>query len=865
MRLYYYLRSSAALVLVALTLVLAPDSAFAETFGVAWDPSADPAVVGYVVRVGSTSGIYTQSFDVGGATTFSYPAAVPGVAYYFSVVAYAPGPVFSLPSAEVSGFSNAPPTIAPVANQTGITGSPVSLQLSGSDPYGDPLTFTTSGLPSGVTMVGGTGLLTGTPTSAGSFFVKATVSDGALSSSTTFTWTITTPTATAPVLIAPSGTLTTATPEFVWQAATNAASYQLAVTDSQSQTAIQRALSASEAGCPLGGTCRVSPGVTLAAGTASWRVQTTTAAGATAWSTAMTFTVPQVADTTPPTIAITAPTTALTYAATQSALVVSGTAGDNAKLAQVRWSTDRGESGLASTAASWSMTVPLHGGTNVLTVTAQDATGNSASAILTISYVSAPVLVSPSGAINTTTPSFVWQPAAGAVSYALEVDDSAQAKKIALQLTAAAAGCSTAGLCTVNPGVQLAAGQGRWVVQTIAASGTGPLSTPLTFKVPDVVAPAVTIASPTSATTLRLSQSTVTLAGTSSDNVGVASVSWISNRGRSGTASGTTSWSALVTLDEGDNILTVKAADGAGNTSSDVVTVTYATPDTSGPAIAIATPTSLPAYAATAALTIAGSAMDQSGVSKVWWKSDRGTSGIFSGTSQWGASVPLQAGTNAITVSATDTLGNTSSQTATVVYVAPVAPIAPTGTIAVATPTFSWAASPIATEYVLRVDDSTQREKILMTVTPAATGCGPGAICTVSPGVALAAGIATWSVKASVGGIGAWSAPVQINVQPDLVAPTVSITSPTKGGSYNTSNNVVVLEGVASDNTSSFYVVWQTDRGARGAAAGTFRWKTAGIPLFAGVNVITVTVRDGGGNIATDVLTVSVKSGKSSR
>jgi hypothetical protein len=57
--------------------------------------------------------------------------------------------------------------------------------------------------------------------------------------------------------------------------------------------------------------------------------------------------------------------------------------------------------------------------------------------------------------------------------------------------------------------------------------------------------------------------------------VGVTQVTWSNNRGGSGTAIGTASWSASVALQSGSNVLTVTARDAAGNTSTDTLTVTY--------------------------------------------------------------------------------------------------------------------------------------------------------------------------------------------------------------------------------------------------------------------------------------------------
>jgi hypothetical protein len=102
----------------------------------------------------------------------------------------------------------------------------------------------------------------------------------------------------------------------------------------------------------------------------------------------------------------------------------------------------------------------------------------------------------------------------------------------------------------------------------------------------DTTPPAVSITSPTSNSTYSTSSSSLNMGGTASDNVAVTQVTWANNRGGSGTASGTTSWSvAGIPLQSGSNILTVTARDAAGNTAADTLTVTYAPPDATPPVL----------------------------------------------------------------------------------------------------------------------------------------------------------------------------------------------------------------------------------------------------------------------------------------
>ncbi len=83
---------------------------------------------------------------------------------------------------------------------------------------------------------------------------------------------------------------------------------------------------------------------------------------------------------------------------------------------------------------------------------------------------------------------------------------------------------------------------------------------------PDNTPPTLTITSPGS-TIVSVYSATITVSGTASDNVGVASVTWSTSTGQSGKATGTTSWSAVVPLYIGNTTVTIKAYDAAGNSA----------------------------------------------------------------------------------------------------------------------------------------------------------------------------------------------------------------------------------------------------------------------------------------------------------
>jgi hypothetical protein len=91
---------------------------------------------------------------------------------------------------------------------------------------------------------------------------------------------------------------------------------------------------------------------------------------------------------------------------------------------------------------------------------------------------------------------------------------------------------------------------------------------------PDTTPPSLTIVSPSTSNTTTSSSSLV-VSGTAHDNVGVASVTWSSSTGGSGTASGTDNWmTSPVTLYVGTTTVTIRASDAAGNASWRSLTIT---------------------------------------------------------------------------------------------------------------------------------------------------------------------------------------------------------------------------------------------------------------------------------------------------
>ncbi len=86
-----------------------------QSVSLAWDPSADPSVVGYFRYYGTTTGNYTNQVNVANVTSTTIPGLVAGATYFFAVTAYDAAGLESGPSAEIRytvPSSNNPPTIA---------------------------------------------------------------------------------------------------------------------------------------------------------------------------------------------------------------------------------------------------------------------------------------------------------------------------------------------------------------------------------------------------------------------------------------------------------------------------------------------------------------------------------------------------------------------------------------------------------------------------------------------------------------------------------------------------------------------------------------------------------------------------------
>jgi YD repeat-containing protein len=211
-------------------------------------------------------------------------------------------------------------------------------------------------------------------------------------------------------------------------------------------------------------------------------------------------------------------------------------------------------------------------------------------------------------------------------------------------------------------------------------------------EIVDTAVPSVAIEVPTAASVYTTSAATLDVSGTAADDVAVAAVTWSNDRGGSGMAVGTKSWSYLgIPLQPGENVLTVTATDTVGKTAVDTLTVT----------LIPATPTNTPTLTRTS-----------------------------TGTPTLTAPPPTPTPTFTPTMTRTQTPTSTPSQTSIPTPTA-TPTFTPTSTLT-PTPTRTTTSTPTATPSMTSTRTDTSTSSATPTPTPTVSGTAP-AVATPTP------------------------------------------------------------------------------------------------------------------------------------
>ena len=559
-----------------------------------------------------------------------------------------------------------------------------------------------------------------------------------------------------------------------------------------------------------------------------------------------------------PAVAITSPTSSSTLTVTTTPMALGGTASDNVGVTQVSWVNDRGGSGTATGTTVWSVaSIALLAGVNILTVTARDAAGNTSAAVLTVTN-NAPDTTAPVVTITTPTSAATTTVAATPITIGGTASDAVGVTQVTWVNSRGGSGTATGTTSWSVAGIVLLTGSNVLTVTALDAAGNSSTATLTVTYTPDTTAPVVTITSPTSNTTLAVTAATLSIGGSSSDAVGVTQVSWVNDRGGSGTATGTSTWAvANIALQSGVNLLTVTARDAAGNTSTTSLQVTY-TPDTTLPVVTITGPTSSSTLAVTASsLALSGTASDNIGVTQVSWVNSLGGSGTATGTTSWSvASITLLSGSNVITVTARDSAGNTSTATLTVTYTPPDTTLP---AVTITGPTSNTTLTVRTSTIVLSgtASDNIGVTQVSWVNSSGGSGTATGTTAWSVPSITLLSGSNVITVTARDAAGNTRTDTLTVTYTPDTTRPSVTITSPTTATTLTTTAATINLGGTASDSVGVTQVSWVNSRGGSGTATGTTAWTVSSIALLTGSNVLTVTARDAAGNTRTDTLTVT--------
>jgi hypothetical protein len=189
-------------------LLAAPVVAFGQTVTAAWDPNpASDGVLNYEICVGTTSGQLQRAHGIS--------ARVANDLHIQSGAGRASSRVGSRGSVQAVPAVTRPRSpyrfqglVRCRTARARSTAAIAPITITATDPDGGTITYTHTGLPFGLTLNSTTGVISGTPSSTGTYNVSIIANDGLASTTGSFVWTVQNPTAdtTAPTLTISSHT-----------------------------------------------------------------------------------------------------------------------------------------------------------------------------------------------------------------------------------------------------------------------------------------------------------------------------------------------------------------------------------------------------------------------------------------------------------------------------------------------------------------------------------------------------------------------------------------------------------------------------------------------------------------------------------
>ncbi|HEY5602861.1 MAG TPA: Ig-like domain-containing protein [Gammaproteobacteria bacterium] len=277
------------------------------------------------------------------------------------------------------------------------------------------------------------------------------------------------------------------------------------------------------------------------------------------------------------------------------------------------------------------------------------------------------------------------------------------------------------------------------------------------------------------------------------------------------------------------------------------------------PVITITAPSADPAYTAgTGTVSIAGTATDDAGVTEVTWTNSAGGGGTATGTANWSyAGLPLQSGTNIITVTARDAANNSATDIIVVTYdLVNNAPPQITISQPSANPTYTTNTGTI-TIAGTATDDAGVTE-VTWTNSAGGTGTANGTANWSYTGLQLEVGSNVITVTARDTSNATATDVITVTYQVvDNQPPQVSIVSPSDNGSYTSGVNQVSISGASSDNVGVTRIKYSNNDGTEYDTATRNPWYFNNITLQPGTNRIVVTAYDAANNQSSSTINVT--------
>ena len=455
----------------------------------------------------------------------------------------------------------------------------------------------------------------------------------------------------------------------------------------------------------------------------------------------------------------------------------------------------------------------------------------------------AATLVSPSGTISTSTPTYTWNAVSNSTWYYLWVDGPSGSTVIKTWYTAAQAGCASGtGTCSVTPSTALVNGASTWWIETANDVFDGPWSNVMNFTVNVPLPGKATLVSPSG--TISTSTPTYTWNAVSNSTSyylwvdgpsGTAVIQTWYTAAQAGCASGTGTCSVTpsTTLSNGTNQWWIEA--GAGGPWSDAMnfTVNVAPPGKAtlvSPSGTISTSTPTYTWNAVSTATSYYLWVDEpsgTAVFQTWYTATQAGCASGTGTCSVTPSTALVNGASVWWIEA----GAGAPWSDAMNFTVNVAPpgkatlVSPSGTISTSTPTYTWNAVSTATSYYLWVDEPSGTAVIQTWYTAAQAGCASGTgTCSVTPSTALVNGASVWWIEAGAGAPWSDAMNFTVNVAPagkaTLVSPSGTISTPTTPYTWNAVSNSTYYYLWVSGPSGNVIQTWYTAAQA-GCASGT--------------------------------------------